>query len=937
MKKGSSMDRIWIDLSRVLRGFALVALFAGVVLTGCRSENPTDLIRSAREYQAKGDHSAAIIQLKNVLQKQPDNGEARLLLGQSSLVISDPATAEKEFRKALEFGQPRDLVVPLLVQAMLESGEVDKVVSEFGGVELQVPAANAELRARVGEAQIRMQRLSDAAGSFTAALAADPANLRAQLGRVRLLAFDGKFDEALAAADGIVAAHPTSADALMTQAQLKLVKGDRVAARAALERAVSANPGLANPRLELIALLLADGQYDAASEQITAARALRAGDLRLTYFEALVALGKKDYAKARELSQQLLKRNPDHVPTLIIAGGVELQEKQYGLAETHLQKALLQVPQHAGARSLLVRTYLASGQPSRALEALQPLLGKGVRVDAATMMLAGETYLANGDLKQASTAFEAASKSKGQESMARVRLGQIAIASGDVEGGVKELEGAITNEGAPIQTDMALITGYVRQGQSGKALEVAQGLVKKQPTNPLAYQVLGSVQLARKDNAAARAAFAKALELNPAYLPAAAGLARLDLADKKPAEARARFAAITAKDPKNELAWMGLAEVMANTKAPTAEIVTVLKRAIEAKPDLASARVGLVNLYLQEKDTRAALAAAQEASVALPRDPRVTDALGRAQLAAGETNQALETFNRMAASEPQSVVPLTRLASVYVSRKEPEKVVETLLRAQKLAPADVAIGRDLVLAYLMTGKVDEALKQAKALQAAAPKSAIGHMLEGDIYATTKQWPQAERAYREGLKNDASSDALAIKLHGVLVVAGKKAEADAVARRWMADHPADVAFRSYIAEQALRDRDFKTAITQYQAVIAQQPDNVAALNNLAWALGQQGDPKALGYAERALALAPDSPLVLDTIGVLLVSTGNAGKGVEYLARAMSLAPDRYDIRLNYAKGLLKAGRADEARKELTQLQAVSQEFPGKSEIAGLLKQ
>ena len=149
-------------------------------------------------------------------------------------------------------------------------------------------------------------------------------------------------------------------------------------------------------------MLVADGQFDAATEQVKAARAVRAGDLRLSYFEALIAMSRKDYAKARELSQQLLKRAPEHVPTLVIAGAIELQEKQYGLAETHLQKALLLSPQHAGARSMLVRTYLASNQPARALEAVQPLVARGMRVDAPTMMLAGETYLANGDLKQAS-------------------------------------------------------------------------------------------------------------------------------------------------------------------------------------------------------------------------------------------------------------------------------------------------------------------------------------------------------------------------------------------------------------------------------------------------------------------------------------------------------------------------------------------------------
>ena len=71
--------------------------------------------------------------------------------------------------------------------------------------------------------------------------------------------------------------------------------------------------------------------------------------------------------------------------------------------------------------------------------------------------------------------------------------------------------------------------------------------------------------------------------------------------------------------------------------------------------------------------------------------------------------------------------------------------------------------------------------------------------------------------------------------------------------------------------------------------------------------------------------------------LLVSSGDANKGLEYLARAVALAPDRNDIRLNYAKALVKAGKKDEARKELTQLGAVTQDFSGKSEVPALLKQ
>jgi putative PEP-CTERM system TPR-repeat lipoprotein len=241
-----------------------------------------------------------------------------------------------------------------------------------------------------------------------------------------------------------------------------------------------------------------------------------------------------------------------------------------------------------------------------------------------------------------------------------------------------------------------------------------------------------------------------------------------------------------------------------------------------------------------------------------------------------------------------------------------------------------------VLAHLLSGKPDDALKEAKSLQTTMPKLAAGFALEGDVHAATQQWPQAERAYRDALKVEPASAALAIKLHTTLNRAGKAVEAEAMAKKWLAEHPKDAGFRIYLAERALADKNLRSAVTHYQAVVALQPDNVVALNNLAWSAGQLGDPKAIGYAERAVRLAPDSAAALDTLGTLLVAKGDASKGLEYLAKAAELAPKRHDIRLNYAKALAKAGRPDDARKELVALQAVADEFPGKSEIPALLK-
>lgn len=913
---------------------AALAALALLSLAACQNESAESLVASARSYEAKGDSKAAIIQLKNALQKKPENGEARLLLGRLSLQAGDPVSAEKELRKALEYGQPPDQVVPPLAQAMAEQGGAARMIEEFGDRKLTDRAANAALLSTIGQAQLQLGKLAAAKSAFDAAATLDPDQVAVQIGQARVMLGEGKVEDAVQQVDRIIAAHPKAAEAYALQADLRLVRGDPAGARASLEQSVAADSKFLPGRYALIQALINERQFDAAVAQLDEARKLRPGDLRASYFDAVIAFGRKDISKAREAVQLVLKRAPDHVPSLVLAGAVELQAGQPGAAEAHLRRAVSIAPQHSGARRMLVRSYLGANQPAKALESIQPLLAAGVQLDPQSQMLLGETFLANGDLKQASNYYAAASDSKVQAPFARTRLGQIALASGNPDAGIKELESVSELEGAPMQADMALIVGYVRKNDLDKALDAANNFVKKNPTSPLAQQLLGAVYSARKNLTAARAAYSKALELNPTYLPAVANLARLDLMDKKPADARKRFEAVVEKDPKNEQALLGLAEILIRTNAPANEVAATLQRAVSANPQSVNARLALIGFLGRNKDPRGALSAAQDAEASLRNDPRILHALGQAQEAAGDVNQAVETYNRVASLDPQSSAPWVRLAALYAKQSEYGKTIDALRRAQKISPTEPSIARDLVLAYLLAGKPDEAVREARTLQTGA-RGALGFSLEGDVYATTKRWPEAERAYREGLKLDPNSDSITLKLHGTMVSAGKSAEADTLVRKWLADHPKDTAVRGYLAEQALRAKNYRAAVPLYQAVIALQPDNVVALNNLAWASGQLNDPKALSYAERAAQLSPSAP-VLDTLGTLLVAKGDAAKGVEVLARAVALAPNRYDIRLNYAKALGKAGRADEARKELTALQAVSEDFPGKSEIPALLK-
>ena len=927
-----SSERVFRRALRVTVSCALMAL-----VLACSQSSPDKLVASARDYVAKGDHAAAIIELKNALQQSPDNGEARLLLGQASLATRDFAGAEKELRRALELNQSADVVLPLLARALIEQGQHEILLKEFGGRSLGEPEAQARFQTLLGDAYLRRNDRAAARRAYDAALKANADHGPAALGLATLAAMDGNTDAALAQVEAVLVKSPKLAQAHALKGDLLLAKGDRKGGRAAMEAALQNDPANLPARFALVSLLGDEGDLDGAARLLSEGRKISPRDLRFDYLEATLAFRKGELDKARGHLQQVLKYLPDHVPSLVLAGAIDLRSKQLPSAEENLRKAVARAPGHDGARQLLVQTYLRMGQPVKAKDALQPLLDKGMPQNPQLLLLAGETFLANGDAKQASVYYQAATGAgQAQGAAAKTRLGQIALATGKAEEGFKELEAASELDAGQYQADLAIIAGHLRRNEIDKAMAAVKALEQKQPNNPLTFQMYGIVHLAKRDVPAARKSFEKALELQPTYLPAAYNLGQLDMADKRPEDAIKRYEAMIAKDSKNEQLYLALADVQGRSGADAKTVGDTLQRAVAANAQSVPARLALINFHLRNGDAKSALAAAQNAAATMPNDPRILDATGVALEAAGEVNQAIETYQKLAGLQPQAPQPLLRLAALHVRQKDTNKAIDALRKAQKLTPNPRDLVPQLAQVYLAANRADDALKEARELQKSQPKFAGGYALEGDIYASQRKFAQAEKPYRDALKLEPKADGMAIRLHRALAEGGKAAEAEAFARSWMAENPRSLTMRLYLGEREMGAKNLKAAAAHYQAVIAIDANNAVALNNLAWISGELGDPKALSYAERAAKLVPNNAAILDTYGSLLVKKGESAKGLEYMGRAAKLAPGRYDIRLNYAKALAGAGQKGEARKELEALQAVPEDFPGKSEIPALLK-
>lgn len=911
------------------------AVLACVLFAACTDQSPESLIVSAKQYLDKRDYNAAVIQLKNVLQAAPHNGEARLLLGTALLQARDFAFAESELQRALDLGQPPDAVVPALARAMMEQGEYARLLTEFGARKLSSARAEAELAVLIGQAHLRLGQSEQADLSYRTALKAQAEYAPARLGMAMIAAATGQRGEAMKITDSVLAAAPDLADAYLLKADLLGSDGDLAGARKVLEKAVEVDATHLPARTALAQVLIANKALEHAATQIEAARKLAPGDLTASFLTALLELERGDMEKARTSAAQVLKYAPGHVPTRVVAGALELRSKHLASAETHLREALSKAPDHSGARRLLVEVHLQSGHPARALQVLRPLLTSAEIKDPWVAMLAGETYLANGDNKRAAVYFTSAAGADTARTQAQTRLGQLALARGDLNEGLALLESA-SEHAESVRADLSLISVHLERNEFDKAMAAAQVLERKQPKNPLSHFMLGTVNLARKDGVAAREGFEKALQLQPTYIPALYSLANVDLQENKPADARKRFEALIAKEPRNEQGYLGLADVQRRSGSPTAEVAATLQRGLDFNPQAADVWLAMASLHLNAGSAKEALKFAREAVAAIPNEPRLLSTLASALEATGNVNEAIETLVKLSAIEPHSAQPLVQLAVLHSRRQEFDLALDALRRAQGAAPDDRNVRVRLVMTLKAARKFDEAINEAKAIQKSEPTFSGGYVAEAEVHAAQKKWRDAERALGEALKVDPRSGDVATQLHFVLLQAGKTGDAEAFARKWLVHNPKDASMRLYLADRARAAKQMKAAFSLYHEAIDLQPDNPFALNNMAFVAGELGDARAVDYAERAVKLAPNNAAILDTLGIILVNKGEVAKGFEYLDKARALAPNSLALRLSYAKALAKAGRKGDARKELEALNAAVEDSRAKEEIQALLK-
>jgi tetratricopeptide (TPR) repeat protein len=880
-----------------IRLVACLALAIAVV-SGCGYfRSPEKHAERAQDLIDKGEHNAALIELRNALQSKPDLPQARLLLAEVMLWHGDAVSAERELKRVpagFEAAKRADLALRIDIAA----GRAQDVLEAIG---TPAPGAPASAWLYRGQALQALERFTESEDAFRKALAADPKLLLALAGVVDSLSAQGRSADARAFAEQMTKDHPQSALAwFMHGSQLANAQSLKEA-QLALERA---------------------GQ--SAARQLDVQRKVT---LLATLIE--VQLANREQAKARASSDVLARIVPNSPLAILMSARVSMAGGDYSTATTELRRALSAAPQFTRARFLLAVSLAAQGNLEQASSELDTVVQQMPQNLEARQLLAQLRMRLEdpaGAMRVLVPALEADTADPG----VNLLFEEARLQSNKAGASVGMLERSYRKSPANRALRLQLAGLYIEDKQPAKALALLEGMQGEKP-DPVVDRLTLSAIAQTEGVEAANRRLDQMLAARPADPVLAVLASNLRIAQGDIERAQSILEAAVKRAPGDSDPRLALARLQVRRGQRDAAVAN-LEQLRKTGTRTTEARLLLAQLALQRDDVKLADQLIDEA-VAGASNAETRNAAGSIYLSTGRYDKAIEHFRAGTQADSTSVSLWLNLGRAQLALEQVPAARESLERALALRKNWLPAEGVLTFLELQHGQPAAARARVDALVKARPNDPGVRVLEAEVFAAQRNFAEAERSLDAAAKVAPSAN-LAVKAYQ-LRTAGSLANPTEPLTKWLAANPNDLPVRGVLAEAHARAGASARAAEQYEQIVAREPRDVVSLNNLAWLYFEAGDERATELARRAHALAPNAPAVADTLGWILVQDGKVEEGLKLLGDAAARSPTDGEMQYHYAAALAKSGAGADAEARLRRLLAANDKFSSRADAEKLL--
>jgi FimV-like protein len=485
-----------------------------------------------------------------------------------------------------------------------------------------------------------------------------------------------------------------------------------------------------------------------------------------------------------------------------------------------------------------------------------------------------------------------------------------------------------------------------------------QGLLDQGQADEAAAQALSDLQRGREDPAAAAATLERYRSTHSGSVEVDYNLARLYVDMGRSEEARKLLEGVVERAPDSREARQLLADILEDA-GEAGKAVEVFRPVTDSNPGnpYGQYRLGtLLNAAGQFKEAQEHLQTALQTD---PGNVRVLLALGQSLLGLGDTRQAEDIYRRALDRDASSMEARFFLGRIAQARAEDDRALTLYGQilsqtAEKQSAQDraffgLASYQTALIQYLRedyskaltsvqdaisvasrpstdlyglllrihidSGNLPRAQQELSQAIAVMPGNLEILALQGELRLREGKRTEARETFHEMLKGSGDSE----EAYLMILQACSRAEANREGVSWakhgVEAHADSEALAFQLAALLERTGEFRESEKAFQAFVQQHPDNAEALNYLGYMLADRGIKleDALQLIQRAVAIQPDNPAFLDSLGWALFRLGKAEQAETYLVRAAQGSRDDPTVLEHLGDVQAKLGKSADALK------------------------
>ncbi len=398
-----------------------------------------------------------------------------------------------------------------------------------------------------------------------------------------------------------------------------------------------------------------------------------------------------------------------------------------------------------------------------------------------------------------------------------------------------------------------------------------------------------------------------------------------------------------ASNPRDiELRFYKARFLLAEGTAPAiAQAQEILERIIEERPKTVNAWTLLAQIAIRLKQPTKAVDVVLRALVHQPNDRSLL--MLKAELEAKSSPfVAIPTLKALLEIDPNDTDVAVRLCEKYLAADEPEKAVallKTCLASCNKVSDERKLSTMLAIGLYKSGDKAQAQEKFDSLFKSLPDDPVPFLAQVKLFEEEHLWEQLNQKVTEWYQNHPKDAAPVLAIAKGLAAnenSEAKKTAEGVFRMILQNDSKSTEVMSALAMLLqVTDRSGEAA-GLYQRVLRLQPDNLIAINNLAWILceKQKKYEQALALAQRGLEKAAgDYVDLIDTRGMIYHRLGQYDKAAEDFTKCLKLYPDgtpaMVTSHLHLAKAMAGLGQKDKSIEVLRRALQLNSDFGGLS--------